>query len=159
PVTVTNPAPGGGTSTQTVNVTVSTPNPLPTTTTLNPTSALVGGAGFTLTVNGTGFVSGHSTVFFNGTSETTTFVSATQLTATIPAAAIATAGTFGVHVVTDPPGGGTSTPDLTFTVNNPLPTVTSLNPNSAPVGTQNNLTVTITGTGFVTGAMANFNGV
>src|SRR5262249_54094092 len=72
PVTVTNPAPGGGTSTQTVNVTVSTPNSLPTTTTLSPTSTLVGGAGFTLTVNGTGFVSGHSTVFFNGTSETTT---------------------------------------------------------------------------------------
>ena len=56
---------------------------------LVPTSAAPGGQGFTLTVNGTGFAS-TSVVEWNGTSLQTTFVSDSQLTAAVPAAAIAT---------------------------------------------------------------------
>ncbi len=54
-------------------------NPPPVITTLSPTSATAGGAAFTLTVNGTGFVNG-AVVSFNGAAKTTTFGSATQLT-------------------------------------------------------------------------------
>ena len=51
---------------------------------LSPASATPGGAAFTLTVNGSGFISG-DTVKWAGTALTTTFVNATQLTAAVPA--------------------------------------------------------------------------
>lgn len=89
---------------------------------LVPLSATPGGALFTLTVNGTGFVSG-STVNWNGAGLGTTFVNTSQLTATVPAANIATAGTAAVTVLNPSPGGGLSnvesfnivTPTLTLT--------------------------------------------
>lgn len=59
---------------------------------LSPISVPAGNPTFTLTVNGSGFVSG-ATVLFNGAARTTTFVSATQLTATIPASDVAARGT------------------------------------------------------------------
>ena len=70
-------------------------NSVPTTSTLSPASKTVGETDFTLTVNGTNFVNG-SVVKWNGTDRTTTFVSATQLTAAISKVDIAAAGT--VHV-------------------------------------------------------------
>jgi len=86
--------------------------PAPTITSISPTSATACAAAFTLTVNGTNFVSG-STVSFNGNARATMFVSATQLTAAIPASDIATAGTFNVTVTN--PGGGASN-SVSFTV-------------------------------------------
>jgi|SRR5438552_4511701 len=74
---------------------------------LVPGNALPGGPGFTLTVNGTGFVSG-SVVNWNKAALVTTFVGNSQLTATVPAADIATASTVAVTVVNPSPGGGTS---------------------------------------------------
>ncbi len=65
---------------------------------LVPAAVAPGGAGFTLTVHGTGFVSG-ATVNWNGTPLATTFSSSSQLTATVPAANIATADTASVTVV------------------------------------------------------------
>src|SRR5690349_16203184 len=78
-----------------------------TTTSLSPTSATAGAAGFSLTVNGTNFISS-SVVQWNGVTLTTSYVSATQLTATVPAANVASQGTATVTVVNPPPGGGTS---------------------------------------------------
>lgn len=72
-----------------------------------PTSTAPGGPSFTLTVNGAGFVSG-SVVMWNTTALTTTSISSTQLTATVPAADITTAGTAGITVTSPSPGGGTS---------------------------------------------------
>jgi hypothetical protein len=74
---------------------------------LVPDAAAPGGPGFTLTVNGTGFVSGAS-VNWNGSARATTFVSTAQLTATILASDIAIASTASVTVVNSSPGGGTS---------------------------------------------------
>jgi hypothetical protein len=54
---------------------------------LVPDTAAPGGSGFTLTVNGTGFVSG-SLVNWNGSTLATTFVSGSQLTASVPASAL-----------------------------------------------------------------------
>lgn len=85
-----------------------TPNPVPLINDpLVPTSVAPGGAGFTLTVNGTGFVS-TSVVHWNGTALTTHFVSGSQLTATVPASDIASAGSGWVTVTNPAPGGGTS---------------------------------------------------
>src|SRR5207249_5307160 len=67
---------------------VITINAAPTISSLSPTCATAGGPQFTLTVNGTNFVSG-STVNWNGSPLTTTFVSSTKLTATVPASLIA----------------------------------------------------------------------
>jgi hypothetical protein len=74
---------------------------------LVPDATAPGGADFMLTVNGTGFVSG-SVVNWNGIALPTQFASASQLTATVPAADIATASTASVIVVNPAPGGGTS---------------------------------------------------
>ena len=81
--------------------------PVPTITGLNPSSAAVGGPAFTLTVNGMDFVSG-SVVRWNGSARPTTYVNDTRLTASIPAADIATAGPANVTVINPAPGGGTS---------------------------------------------------
>ncbi len=74
---------------------------------LVPDATAPGGAAFTLTVNGTGFVSG-SVVNWNGSPRATTFVNSTQLRAGISAADIATARTASVTAVNPAPGGGTS---------------------------------------------------
>jgi hypothetical protein len=74
---------------------------------LIPASIAPGGAGFTLTVNGTGFVSG-SVVNWNGSPRATTFVTGSQVTASILASDIVAATTGSVTVVSPTPGGGTS---------------------------------------------------
>jgi hypothetical protein len=74
---------------------------------LVPAGALPGSGAFTLTVNGTGFVSG-ATVDWNGSARTTTFISSSQLTAAILASDVASASTASVTVVNPAPGGGTS---------------------------------------------------
>jgi hypothetical protein len=74
---------------------------------LVPDATAPGGAGFTLTVNGAGFVSG-SVVNWNGSPRATTFVSSSRLTATILASDIAAASTASVTVVNPSPGGGVS---------------------------------------------------
>jgi hypothetical protein len=130
-VTVTNPTPGGGTSNG-VTFTVNTPsNPVPAITTLAPSATTAGSAAFTLTVNGSGFISG-SVVNFGGSARTTTYVSATQLTAAILAADVATAGAPSVTVTNSAPGGGTSN-GVPFTVNTPPAPTFAL---SGPTGVQ-----------------------
>lgn len=79
-----------------------------------PTSAAPGSSTFTLTVTGTGFVSG-STINWDRTAQTTTYLSSEKLTASIPATAIATGQTATVTVTSPAPGGGTSNP-VFFTV-------------------------------------------
>jgi len=87
----------------------------PTLSSLSPASASTGGAAFTLTVTGSGFVNNtavKSVVRWNGVDRPTTFVSGGQLTAQIPASDLATAGTAGVTVSNLFPSNG-----LSFTVN------------------------------------------
>jgi hypothetical protein len=74
---------------------------------LVPDAIAPGSAEFSLTVNGTGFVSG-SVVNWNGVALATQFINGSRLTATVPAADIAVAGTGWVTVVNPAPGGGTS---------------------------------------------------
>ncbi len=97
---------------------------VPAITQLAPNSATAGGAGFTMTINGSSFGS-TATVNFNGAALTTTFVTANQLTATVPSTAVATSGTAQVTVTNPGTSGGiygggtlpeTSTP-MSFTIN------------------------------------------
>ncbi len=99
---ITVVTPGAGTS----NAVTFTINPGPPVISgLSPSAVTAGGPAFTLTVNGSGFVSG-STVEWNGTAVTTSFVSATQLTASVSASLIITPSTVTVTVVNT--GEGTS---------------------------------------------------
>ncbi len=145
-VTVT--AAGATSSAATFTITA---QPTPTITSLSPASATAGGAAFTLTINGTNFTS-NSTAQWGSTSLTTTYGSATQLTAAVPASLIATAGSASVTVTTS---GGTSA-GIAFTINAvqaTTPTITSLNPASATAGGAA-FTLTINGTNFTSNSTA-----
>jgi hypothetical protein len=90
---------------------------------LVPTATAPGGPGFTLTVNGVGFVSG-AVVNWNGGARPTTFISSSQLTATIFAADISAPGTASIAVRNPSPGGGLS--NIVFcVVSQPLPPAVS----------------------------------
>ena len=86
--------------------------PAATLTSLSPNSALHGAAGFTLTINGSGFASG-AVAKWGATALATTFVSAGKLTASVSSSDIATATSVSVTVVN--PGANASNA-LTFTV-------------------------------------------
>lgn len=152
-IIVVNPAPGGGTS-NTANLPIN--NPAPGAITLNPTAAIAGAAATTLTVNGTGFRP-DSVIRVNNADRATTVVNATQVTTLLSVADLATAGTLQINVNTPPPGGGLS-PAATFTINNPAPALTSLNPTSVLAGDAG-FTLTLNGTGFVNTSQVQVNSV
>lgn len=151
-VTVFNPSPGGGTSN---SVDFAINNPVPGISSLTPPSLLVGGADFTLTVTGSGFIS-DSMVRWNEVDRVTTFVSDTELQAAILAGDIATAGTPSVTVFNPAPGGGSSNA-VTFFVNNPPPSVTALTPTNILAG-QPDFTLVVTGADFVADSVVRWNG-
>ncbi len=105
-ITINTPSPGGGTSTA-LTFTINPSNPAPTISSLSPNAATAGGGAFSLAVSGSGFVSS-SVVNWNGSALTTTYGSSTQLTASVPASDIASAGSASVTVTNPSPGGGTS---------------------------------------------------
>ncbi|MGH9681667.1 MAG: beta strand repeat-containing protein, partial [Candidatus Acidiferrales bacterium] len=146
---------------------------------LSPNSATAGNSGFTITVNGTGFVSG-AIILWNvapGQKQTqlvTTLVSGTQLTAPVPASLLASSGT--VQVAVQIPGSATSatsniyattTTEISnvvfFTISTPpgpAPTVTSISASttsqaSTPYCSPAGVTLTVNGTGFVNSSTAN----
>jgi hypothetical protein len=84
-------------------------NPVPSVTSLAPASAIAGGPGLALTLTGSNFISS-STVLWNGQNLASTFISATQLSAAIPASDTVAVGTAAVTVMNPAPGGGTSNP-------------------------------------------------
>jgi hypothetical protein len=102
-VTVRNP--DGGISNA---LTFTIDNPLPVLASISPTSVTGGGAGFTLTLSGSGFVS-NSVVRWGGGDRTTTYISATELQAAILSADIAVGGEAQVTVFNPAPAGGAST--------------------------------------------------
>ncbi len=113
--------------------------PGPVVTSLSPTSTVAGSGSFTLAVNGSNFTSA-SVVNWNLSPRATTFISNTQLRATINAADVAAAGTAQVSVTTPPPGGGTSA-SLTFA----MVGAPSLAVSTTSAATGSNVTVTLTG--------------
>lgn len=150
-------SPSTATCTKTGTITVTGDNPIPTLTVLNPNSALVGGGALTMTVEGTGFVPS-SKVRWNNQERTTTFVSNNQLSASIPATDLLSAGTINVTVFNGAPGGGTSNA-LPFTVSppNPLPSITTITPNTAVDGSAP-FTLRVNGSGFVAGSLVRWDG-
>ncbi len=120
---------------------------------LDPAQKTAGGAAFTLTVDGDGFLSG-ATVRWNGAALPTTFVNATRLTAQVAAGQIAAAGSANVTVAN--PGGFVSNA-APLTVVNPNPAIASLSPNATPAAGPA-FTLSVNGSGFVDGATIYWNG-
>ncbi|MGC2182388.1 MAG: IPT/TIG domain-containing protein, partial [Terriglobales bacterium] len=127
-------------------------NPAPTVTSISPTSGTTSG-GTAVNISGTGFLSG-ATVSVGGTTATgVTVVNSTTITATTAAHA---AGAVSVVVTNTDGKSGTLTTGYTYVVINPAPTVTSISPASGT--TAGGTAVSITGTGFLAGAMVKLGG-
>ena len=136
-------------------------NPSPAITDIVPSAVTAGVNDFTLTVNGTNFIS-LSTIQWNGTSLPTEFVSSTQLQAQVSASQVANSGSASVAVVTPGPGGGTSA-SLTFAVMasaaaNPVPVILALYPQSVPAGSSG-FTLDINGNFFNSSSVVKWNGI
>jgi len=152
-VAVVTPTPGGGSASTTFNV---TGNSVPVIGGLSPSSVIAGSSAFTLAVNGSGFVS-TSQVSWNASPRATSFVNSSQLTILVAAADIANIGSAAITVVSPAPGGGASN-SVSFPINgNAAPTVSGISPATATAGSAG-FTLTVTGTGFVTGSSVYWNG-
>jgi len=151
PIAVKNPPPGGGVS---MPLTFRVQYAAPSITTVSPTTIVTGAGATNVTINGAGFY-GVSQVLFNGAATATTYVSATQLTATLSAAQVASAGPITVNVATSAPGGGTSNM-ATINVQNPAPVITTLAPTSLVMGSPDTV-LTVNGTGFVSTSLVQIN--
>jgi IPT/TIG domain len=138
----------------TVDVTVTTPGGTsaivagdhyaygpPTVSSFTPTSGITGSS---VTINGTGFAPGAIVKFGLKASTVVTFVSGTQIKATVPNGAIT-----GKISVTTAAGTGTSASNFTVTLS-----ITGFSPTTGPAGT----VVTITGIGFNSSSIVKFNG-
>lgn len=126
-------------------------------TSLNPYTVAVGSAAFTLTATGVGFANGDS-ITWNGAAITTTFDSATQLHATVPATDVTTMGTIQIAVQDTSKNTTNSLPFIVTggTAGTP-PTLTSLNPNTS-YNDVPSVALAANGSGFVSGSVIVWNG-
>jgi hypothetical protein len=122
---------------------------------LNPGSAVAAGQAFTLTVSGMDLVPG-CTVQWNGLSRATGFIDRTRVTAAISASDIAGSGQAHVSVSNPGPGGGTSGA-IQFNIENPVPSISYVYPNSAIAATAG-ISLMINGAGFIDSSVVQWNG-
>jgi len=148
-VTVTNSI---GTSSS-MPFTLSTPTSAlatPTLASLSQATAAAGSPSLSLTVTGTNILPCSVVQWVSPSNVTTplvtTYVSATQLTATVPAADFLAVGTAQVEVLTLGPGGGASV-TIPFTI--VPPAVTSFSSSTTPSCGVSPVTITVNGTNFV----------
>jgi len=151
-VQVVNP---GGAASSAATLTVTAPSAAPAITSLSPNPMTGSSANQTLTINGSGMVAG-ATVNMTYSGGAVVHPAIASATGTQIAAAVnvgTTARAWTVQVV-NPGGAASSAATLTVTVPPPPPASTSLSPNPM-TGSASNRTLTINGSGFVTGATVN----
>ncbi len=126
--------------------------PAPSSISVSPSSGATTG-GLAVTVNGLNFTATINSVTFGGSAATSVVrVSTTQITCHTPAHA---AGAVTVAVINN--DGQVGSQPAAFTYSGILaPTITSISPTSS--STTGNITATITGTGFLSGATVHFGG-
>ena len=127
-------------------------------TSISPSSATAGGAAFTLTVNGNGFL-GTSQVRWNGSTTGVTGTScptANQCTATIDSSLIASSGTFPITVA----NGATVSNSLVFVVAGGAPSIANLNGAGLTINLNagsGNTNITVNGTNFTSTSQVQWN--
>jgi 6-phosphogluconolactonase (cycloisomerase 2 family) len=141
----------GTTGAQTFTVT----GTVPTLTSVVPAVGVQGTTVAGVTLTGSNFLVGGTTVDVTGTGVSVSNVNVASGTSITADFTITGTATLGAHSVTVTTGAGTST-GQTFTVNPPAPTLTSVAPTAAVQGTTQS--VTLTGTNFVAGATVNVSG-
>ena len=124
---------------------------------LSPSNVPAGGGSFTLRVNGAGFVA-KTVVQWNSKTittqvETDSAGNVTGITATVPAALVATPGTAFVNTLSPHSGAGTNglSNSLAFIINpppNPVPTLSSITPSQAATGSPS-FTLSLAGNNFL----------
>lgn len=163
-IKVRNPTPGGGDSynTLTFQVTAAAATPVPSIDHLNPAGVIAGASGVQVDVYGSNFQSSGTTVTANGSGVVHTFIDSTHLRITaFNANTFAQPGTVNIQVNNT---GGVKSNIVGLNVaepgQNPVPSITALGPDwSWSLGAASpDLTLTITGTNFVDGAIVQWNG-
>ncbi|HUA61147.1 MAG TPA: protease pro-enzyme activation domain-containing protein, partial [Verrucomicrobiae bacterium] len=146
-VAVTVPS---GKTTNSVNLTVTAPSPAPAITKLSPNPLTGSSSAQTLTITGSGFVSGSGLKVTVGSTaySLVTFVSSTQLTVSVT---VGTSAQTLAVTVTNPNGQASASANLTVTAPVTAPAIASLSPNPL-TGSSSAQTLTITGSGFVSGS-------
>jgi hypothetical protein len=104
-ISVLNPEPGGGAS-NTVPLAVNLA--VPVISKVDPVSAVAGAVATTVTVTGTGFVSGYTNIVMNGVTMVTSVANATTATTTLTPDQLLVGGVQNVEIVNNAPGGGVS---------------------------------------------------
>jgi hypothetical protein len=144
----------GGSSSNSGNTTPIQQSP-PTVTSISPTTVTAGSGDVILTVNGSGFLT-TTTVQVGSVAEATSYVSATQLTATVPAAQVAVGGQFAVIALNGSASSGAGAA-INLQVNNPAPVISQITPTTLSVGTVP-VTIAVSGSGFVPTTTIDANG-
>lgn len=159
-LSVVNPTPGGGTS-NSVAFVVAAPgaNPTPSINNLSPASVNAGANGaVTLRIFGSNFVPGVQATW-NDQLRPTTFVSAEEVQVALNAADLLTPSNAGIAVINPSPGGGVSNV-AAFVVlaqdSNPIPALSGVLGVSS--GADGARIIRLSGSGFVNGATARWNG-
>jgi hypothetical protein len=123
---------------------------------MSPGTKTAGAASFPLTVGGANFTT-KSVVLWNGAARATTYVTATQLTATILASDIAAAGTGLVTVANPAPPAGTSSAQP-FVVMSSLPVAMITGASLSDTVSGGNYVLVLMGSNFVAGSTVTWNG-
>ncbi len=126
----------------------------PQLTNLSPNIVAANTANVTLFANGRNFQR-NSVIRFNGADRATTYLSNTRLSIALQASDVAAAGTAQVRVFT---AGGTESGALPLTIgtDNPLPTITAIDPPAGQTGTSG-VAINIYGTNFNAASRVRFN--
>ncbi|MDD5463232.1 MAG: carboxypeptidase regulatory-like domain-containing protein [Methylococcales bacterium] len=113
--------------------------------TLTPSSTAAGTSSLVITIDGHNFET-NATARLSGSDKTTAYVSPTQLTMTLGAADLNTAGVFSVTVHNPISGETSNVADLTLT--NPVPILDGITPTTKDLG-DHDLSVQLTGSNFL----------
>ncbi|MBU4010114.1 MAG: hypothetical protein KJ882_05050, partial [Proteobacteria bacterium] len=135
---------------------VQLPNPVPRITEITPSGAAAGDTDVKLRIDGEGFIAS-SSVKFNRFDINTAFSGNNTLDAIVPSTFLSSAGIFPVTVTNPLPSGGVSD-SFTFTVQNPVPLISTIDPPQAIAGTLG-LAVNISGKGFINDTAIYVNGI
>lgn len=153
-LTYVQDGPGGG-SAATFQFLI--PFPAPTLSAISPVTVATDAAPVPLRAYGTGFRDS-TKISFGGTLLPTTFISTTEVRATVPADLFATAGDRGVTVVNPLPGGGTSS-GIALHVTTAPPRLSSIEPSAGVEGDTGTVPLIVRGRGFHAGDVVQVAGV
>ncbi|OGW38146.1 MAG: hypothetical protein A2Y97_01475 [Nitrospirae bacterium RBG_13_39_12] len=120
------------------------PNPIPEILSVTPDNSEKGSSDISISIEGKKFITS-SIAYFDNQSLTTSFIDNNHIQATIKNELLSIAGIFPVTVINPQPEGGTSSSHY-FTINNPVPSISAIEPAEAMAG--DSTTISIYGTGF-----------